>query len=40
MWAIMLVTFVINVYAIKLLPLIELIGGVCHIAFFVALLGK
>lgn len=40
MWALMLITFVINVFGITLLPLIELLGGICHIAFFVALLGK
>jgi len=38
MWAIMLVTLVVNVWAVKLLPLIELLGGICHLAFFVCLL--
>ena len=38
MWALMAFTYVVNVYGIKLLPLIELIGGVCHIAFFFAIL--
>jgi len=39
-WALMLITFVINVFFVKLLPMIELLGGVCHVAFFVALLGE
>lgn len=38
MWAITLITFIVNVFAIKLLPIIELIGGICHLVFFVALL--
>lgn len=29
--------FLVNVYGIKFLPILELIGGVCHLAFFVAL---
>jgi len=38
MWAILALTFIVNVWGIKLLPLIELLGGIFHIAFFVALL--
>ena len=37
MWALMAVTWMVNVLGIRLLPLIELVGGLCHIAFFVAL---
>lgn len=40
MWALLVITYIINVFGIKLLPIIELLGGVCHVAFFVALLGK
>jgi len=40
MWALLFITYIINVFCIKLLPIIELLGGVCHVAFFVALLGK
>lgn len=38
MWAVMLITFAVNVYAIKILPLIQLIGGIMHVTFFVALI--
>lgn len=38
MWAIMLLMFVINVWGIRLLPVIELIGGICHVVFFIVLL--
>ncbi|KAF7505075.1 hypothetical protein GJ744_001294 [Endocarpon pusillum] len=38
MWAITLVVLSINVWCIKLLPVIELVAGICHVAFFVALL--
>jgi choline transport protein len=38
MWAIVAFAFAVNVWGIKLLPLIELIGGICHVAFFIALL--
>ena len=31
-------TYVVKVFMIKLLPLVELIGGVCHLGFFIALL--
>lgn len=37
-WAINLVVLSINVWCIKLLPLIQLLAGICHVAFFVALL--
>ena len=38
MWAIMLLMFVINVWGIRLLPIIELIAGICHVVFFFVLL--
>jgi amino acid transporter len=38
MWAIILLMFVINVWGIRLLPVIELIGGICHVVFFIVLL--
>ena len=38
MFAVTAVFFVINVYGIKLLPAFELLGGTCHVAFFLALL--
>ena len=38
MWAVMTVSFAANVYAIRILPLIQLFGGIMHIAFFVALI--
>ncbi len=34
MWAIMVLTLVINVFGIKLLPHLESVAGVCHILFF------
>jgi choline transport protein len=37
MWAVMIVSFAANVYAIKILPLIQLFGGIMHVTFFVAL---
>ncbi|KAK4556924.1 hypothetical protein LTR86_005905 [Recurvomyces mirabilis] len=38
MWAYLAVLFAANVWGIRLLPLIELMGGVCHIAFFIMML--
>ncbi|KAE9403316.1 putative amino acid permease [Gymnopus androsaceus JB14] len=38
MWAVMLVCFSVNVFAIKLLPIIEILVGILHLAFFIALL--
>lgn len=38
MFAITAILFVINVYGIRLLPEFELLGGVCHVVFFVILL--
>jgi choline transport protein len=29
-------TFAGNVYAIKILPAIQLMGGICHVVFFIA----
>ena len=37
MWAVMSLSFAINVYGIKALPLIQLFGGIMHVAFFIAL---
>lgn len=37
-WAITLVVLSVNVWCIKILPVIELIAGICHVAFFIALL--
>lgn len=36
-WAVMIFSFTVNVYGIKILPLIQLVGGICHVAFFIAL---
>ena len=38
MWAVMLITFAVNVYAIKVLPIIQLVGGIFHVCFFFALI--
>lgn len=38
MWAITLVVLSINVWGIKLLPVIEVVAGICHLVFFIALL--
>lgn len=38
MWAITLVASSINIWCIKLLPAIQVVAGICHVAFFVALL--
>jgi choline transport protein len=38
MWAITLVVLIINVWCIKILPTIQLVAGICHMVFFVALL--
>jgi choline transport protein len=38
MWAITLLVLIINVWFINLLPALELVAGICHVAFFVALL--
>jgi len=38
MWAVMVVAFAANVYAIKILPLIQLFGGIMHVTFFIALI--
>jgi choline transport protein len=31
-------TFTVNVYGIQLLPAIQMMGGICHVVFFVALI--
>lgn len=38
MWAIIALMVVVNIWGIRLLPAIELIGGICHVLFFVLLL--
>ncbi|KAE9403315.1 putative amino acid permease [Gymnopus androsaceus JB14] len=38
MWAVMLICYVVNVFAVKLLPIIELLGGILHLVLLVALL--
>ena len=38
MWAVMCLSFGVNVYGIKALPLIQLFGGIMHVTFFVALI--
>jgi amino acid transporter len=38
MWAVMVLSFAANVYAIKILPLIQLFGGIMHVTFFIALI--
>lgn len=38
MWALMAISLAVNIFGIRLLPFIELVGGICHIAFFVALI--
>jgi hypothetical protein len=37
-WAVMIFSFTVNVYGIKILPVIQLVGGICHVIFFVALI--
>jgi len=37
MWLVVGMTYTINVWAIRILPLTELLAGICHIAFFIAL---
>ena len=38
MWAVVLVFIVTNVWGIRLLPMIELIGGICHVVFYVMII--
>lgn len=38
MWAVVVIMFATNVWAIRLLPIIELIGGICHVVFYVMIL--
>lgn len=38
MWAVLLLNFAINVYAINILPIIQVLGGIAHVAFFVMLI--
>jgi choline transport protein len=37
MWAVMILTFAVNVYAIKFLPALQLVGGIFHVTFFIAI---
>lgn len=38
MWATIAVAFAINIYCIKLLPTIQLVGGIFHVIFFIVLI--
>ncbi|TKA64498.1 hypothetical protein B0A55_12334 [Friedmanniomyces simplex] len=38
MWAVLLTLLVTNVWGIRFLPMIELIGGICHVVFYVMVL--
>ncbi|KAK5123027.1 hypothetical protein LTR85_003593 [Meristemomyces frigidus] len=38
MWAVISIMFAINLWGIRVLPMIELLGGVCHVVFFVMIL--
>ena len=38
MWALTAITFVINVFGIRILPHLETLAGACHVLFFFALL--
>ncbi|KAK4958973.1 hypothetical protein LTR10_003772 [Elasticomyces elasticus] len=38
MWAVVAVLFSVNVWAVRLLPLLEMVGGACHVVFFIILL--
>ncbi|KAK4546356.1 hypothetical protein LTR36_002033 [Oleoguttula mirabilis] len=38
MWAVISIMFAFNVWGIRILPMIELLGGVCHIVFFIMIL--
>lgn len=38
MWAVVAIFFVTNVWGIRLLPFIELVGGICHVIFFIMIL--
>lgn len=38
MWAIISLMLIINIWGIRLLPMVELIGGICHIVFFIMIL--
>lgn len=38
MWAVISIMFATNLWGIRLLPIIELLGGICHIAFFIMIL--
>lgn len=37
-WAVIVVFIVTNIWGYRLLPIIELIGGICHIVFYVMIL--
>jgi amino acid transporter len=37
MWAVMLFSLVINVFAVRSLPLLQLLGGLMHVVFFIVL---
>lgn len=37
MWAVLAISFAANVWGIQILPALQLVGGIMHVAFFVAL---
>lgn len=37
MWAVLVLNYGINVFGIRLLPALQLLGGIFHVAFFVML---
>ncbi|PSS15140.1 hypothetical protein M430DRAFT_142583 [Amorphotheca resinae ATCC 22711] len=37
-WAVCVLTFTVNVYGIRFLPTIQVVGGLCHVIFFLVLI--
>ncbi|RLL97436.1 hypothetical protein CFD26_106440 [Aspergillus turcosus] len=37
MWAVMLFSFTINVFAVRILPFLQVLGGLMHVVFFIVL---
>ncbi|KAK5133339.1 hypothetical protein LTR08_007864 [Meristemomyces frigidus] len=38
MWAVIAIMFSFNLWGMRILPMIELLGGICHIVFFIMIL--
>lgn len=38
MWAVMIFAYVVNVYAVKILPALQMVGGIMHVTFFIVLI--